>query len=131
MDSMADAMREDVEEVAAPPPHQSSRASPCAWNRSDEKRQANARRETNDLQAGPVAVLPPLSQGSQPFGTRFVLSPRPRSVPPHAILKARWGRMPAQRHRSAGIAGLRSSLKYDSGRDHIARRNELFALFHE
>src|SRR5207245_5648834 len=38
---------------------------------------------------------------------------------------------PAQRHRSVGVAGLSSSLEYDSGRDHIARRNELLALFHE
>jgi len=34
MDSIADAMLEDVDEVAAPRPHHSSLAKPCARNRA-------------------------------------------------------------------------------------------------
>jgi hypothetical protein len=76
-------------------------------------------------------VLLPLSRDSRLFGTRFVLSPHSRLVAPHQGMRARWGRTsrptpkPRRRRRPPQL------LEYDSCRDHIARRNELFALLHE
>jgi hypothetical protein len=50
------------------------------------------RRRISDLQERPAAVLLPLSQGSRPFDTKFVLSQHSRPVPPHRGSQARWGR---------------------------------------